>query len=236
MTRDSTAYTRTRERLREDILSGRLSPGSKLTVAALARRYDVSAMPVRAALQELRGQGLVSGEPRRAARVRVLEAEFVANVFDLRIAVLPLLYTRCVRFITNADIEELERIQDELEAAASLGDMVEVRRVNYKFHSLIYRIARNPEAAEVMDRNWALIDSLRAQLGFGAGRAKKLNRVHRKIIEALRRRDSDEAFQLNRLSSESAKEELIELLEKRTAGLPAPPAGMASERERQVAE
>ncbi len=212
MSEKATAYTQIRDRLRADIFAGLLKPGSKLTVAMLAKRYGVSPMPIRAALQELRGQGLITGEPRRAARVRTLDAEFVDNVFDLRIAVLKLLYERCVRFITNDDIEKVERIQDALEAATVEGDLQQIRRINHAFHTEIYRIANNPEAAEVMERNWILVDVLRAQFGYGPGRIDDLNRSHRGIIEALRRRDAKAAFELQRLSSERARRELISLV------------------------
>lgn len=215
MMNKTTAYSWVRSKLREDIFSGALKPGSKLTVSALAERYGVSPMPIRAALQELRGEGLIDGEPRRGAKVRPLDADFVENLFDLRIAVLALLYRRCVRFITNADIERIEEIQDALEAASAARDFEAIRRINYGFHCAIHFIANNPEAAQVIERNWILIDALRAQLGFLEGRLEAMNENHRRIIEALRQRDAEKAFDLQRRSSERAKSELIKLLHRR---------------------
>ena len=48
-----TAPGRVIDRLCADILSGHLPAGSRLVVAALAKRYGTSPMPIRAALQEL---------------------------------------------------------------------------------------------------------------------------------------------------------------------------------------
>ena len=199
-------------RLRDDIFAGVLSPGEKLTVSTLAKRYGVSPMPVRVALQELQGEGLISGEPNRGARVRVIDAEFVENVFDLRIAVLELLFHKCVRFISNADIERIETIQTQLEEAASSGDLDQVRLINRTFHSAIHAIARNPEAKMVVERNWILVDALRYKLGFREGRVREMNETHRSIIEALKRRDGQRAFALQKQSSELAKTELIDLV------------------------
>jgi DNA-binding GntR family transcriptional regulator len=209
----TTAYSRAYHKLREEIFSGELKPGSKLTVSMLSQRYGVGTMPIRAALQELRGEGLIIGQPQRGAMVRPLDAQFVENLFDLRIAVLTLLYRRCVRFITNADLEDIEEVQTRLEAASNRGDFENVRRINYEFHRTIHRIAQNPEAANVIERNWILIDALRAQFGFGDGRVDAMNKNHRLIIAALYERDGAKAFELQRSSSEKAKAELVRLVE-----------------------
>ena len=50
------------ERLRDAILTGELAPGERLSPAQLARRFDVSTMPVRDALQLLRDLIIESGE------------------------------------------------------------------------------------------------------------------------------------------------------------------------------
>jgi DNA-binding GntR family transcriptional regulator len=210
----STAYAAIRDRLRADIFSGALEPDSKLTVAALSRRYGVGAMPIRAALQELRGQGLVIGEPRRGARVRRVDAEFVSNIYELRIAILGILYPRCVRLIANRDIEELEAIQRKLDEATRRGDFPSVRRYNIEFHRTIYRIADNPEATDVIERNWGFIDSLRARFGFGEGRMDDANQSHHGIIEALRRRDAKTAVELATRSAERSRLDMIGLVTK----------------------
>ena len=50
------------QQIADDILSGRLAPGAKLDEQTLAARFEVSRTPVRAALRQLLGTGLV--EPR----------------------------------------------------------------------------------------------------------------------------------------------------------------------------
>ena len=200
------------DRLCEDILSGQLPPGSRLTVAALAERYRVSTMPIRAALQELRGRGLITIEPNRGARVRRVDADFINNIYDLRNAVWGIIIPRCIRFITNADIEELESIQSRMDAATTAGDTTEVRRHNRLFHHLIYETARNPEASAVLEQNWVLINGLRAIFGYGPGRLADTNTMHRALIDALRVRDGNKAIELVRTSADRSREDLIGLI------------------------
>ena len=62
--------------LRDDIISGSLPFGSRLRIDELATRYGVSHMPIREALRELHGEGLVVIEPNRGARVRSIDLSF----------------------------------------------------------------------------------------------------------------------------------------------------------------
>ena len=78
-----TAEDRVLDAVRRLIVTGACQPGEKLTVAALAKRLGVSAMPVRAALRQLAGEGLVDADPNRGARVRVLTAEDIRNLYLL---------------------------------------------------------------------------------------------------------------------------------------------------------
>lgn len=206
------AYARVRDRLRDDLLSGQFAPGQRLTVAELSARYRTSSMPIRVALQELHGQGLVALEPRRGARVRAVDEDFITNLYDLRIAVLTILYPRAVRHLSDADIEAVEAIQDAAERATEASDLSAVRRDTYRFHMRIYEAARNPEAFRVMERTWVLVNALRATYGFGPGRLEDANRNHREIVRALRARDAGRAIELARASAERARADLIGLV------------------------
>src|SRR3712207_3392027 len=63
-------YVRVREQLRTDILQGVFAPGERIKIAELSKRYGVSQMPVREALQMLQGEGLVTIAPNKGASIR----------------------------------------------------------------------------------------------------------------------------------------------------------------------
>src|SRR5262245_43781547 len=191
-----TSSTRVRDRLRHDILSGHFTPGERVTVGGLAKRYGTSPMPIREALQELQGQGLLTGIPRRGARIRAVDAEFMANVYDLRTAIIGLLIARCVRYITNADLEDVSGTPTEIERVSGHGDVDGILRAHHAFHDRLYRIAHNPEAHGVLERTWPLLNALRSRFGFGPGRHEESNRNHRRLIEALDQRDTAQAVKL----------------------------------------
>ena len=68
--RDATPLTRSlelREKIEEEIATGRVMPGSRLDETELATRYGVSRTPIREALIQLASSGLLEMRPRRGA-------------------------------------------------------------------------------------------------------------------------------------------------------------------------
>jgi DNA-binding GntR family transcriptional regulator len=203
--------------LRRLIVEGALPPGAKLTVAALARRLGAGATPVRAALKLLEGEGLVEAHPYRGAWVRVLAAEDIRNLYRLRAAVLGLLVPDVVRHVSNAGLDALDALEARFEAAAQAGDGPGAMAVNQDFHRALFAAARNPDAAAVMERSWALVEALRLRLGFGPGRLARSVESHRALLAALRARDAEAATALAVASSDAA---MADLLDRATARAP----------------
>jgi DNA-binding GntR family transcriptional regulator len=73
------------EQLREDILAGRLQPGSRLVECDLTARFAVSRGPVREALRRLSADGLIEHWPHRGAVVRRLTEREIRELFLIRI-------------------------------------------------------------------------------------------------------------------------------------------------------
>ena len=78
-----TGYSRLRDLIRLDIVAGRLRPGARLKIAELAARYDTSAIPVREALQQLQGEGIVTFIANRGASVRTIDENFIRNIHEI---------------------------------------------------------------------------------------------------------------------------------------------------------
>ncbi len=197
-------------RLRRLIVEGALAPGAKLTVAALAAQLGAGATPLRAALRTLEVEGLVQSHPHRGAWVRALTPQDIRNIYRLRGAVLRLLVPDVVRHVSDADLEELEALETRFEAAAEAGDAADAMQANEAFHRALLAIARNPDAAAVMVRSWALVEALRLRLGFGPGRLRRSVQSHRALLAAIRRRDGQKATELAVTSSDNAMADLLE--------------------------
>ncbi len=70
--------------LREDILTGRLTPGTALSEVELAESLGVSRTPLRAALARLALEGLVDTTRGRTGVVSAVSVESITDLFELR--------------------------------------------------------------------------------------------------------------------------------------------------------
>ena len=197
------------DRIRDDIVAGALPFGSRLTLDLLAQRYSVGHMPVREALRQLQGEGLVVLTPNRGARVRAVDIEFVRNVFDLRIAIEAMLARRAAERIEPPRIAELDALESELEMKARSRDYAALLAINREFHRTINDAAHNPEASAVLDRHRRLIAALWNVYGYGDDRAAGVISDHRYIIAALASHDADAAASLAMAHAAKAKQALI---------------------------
>lgn len=111
------AYTQ----LRELILSGHLEPGSRVHERQISERIGLSRTPVREAVRRLSSEGLIRTEPHRGAFIEKVEFSEVVEIFDVG----AVLEARCARLATRkmqpAQIEEMERLYQQMEEVAGQG-------------------------------------------------------------------------------------------------------------------
>lgn len=198
-----------RLRIRDDIVSGALGFGERITMDALASRYGVSHMPVREALRELQGEGLVQIEPNRGARVRSIDSSFVENLFEIRTALEVMMARRAATRCTPADIEALHAIEDTLEQNIASGDHARVVAENHHFHQAINRCAANGDALPIIDKHWTLLAALWRHFGYGQDRFTGVANDHRNLIDAMALHDQEAAAMIMGAHATKAKLALL---------------------------
>jgi DNA-binding GntR family transcriptional regulator len=208
------------DRIRDDIVAGTLPFGSRLTLQQLTSRYKAGQMPIREALRQLQGEGLIVQEPNRGARVRAVDVEFVRNIFDLRIAIESMLARRAAERIQPEQIASLETVEREFEACIEARDFNGALAANRKFHRIINDAASNPEASALLDRHWRLIAALWNVHGYGEERAAGVISDHHQLIRAFASRDTDVAACLAMAHAAKAKQELIARMLRKPASVP----------------
>lgn len=195
--------------LRKEVLSGQYAAGDRIKIAEFAAQFKVSAMPVREALRTLEAEGLLQIVPNKGAIVRLVDEDFVRNIYDIRAALEVLLAERACLNMTFDTRRVLEEIQAKIEAAASAGDADGMMQLNAKFHSEINVLGRNPEAERLLALNQNIIVAFRRQFGFAEGRLNSIAEEHRAILNAMFRRDLAEATSLVRMHVVSARDDMI---------------------------
>lgn len=196
-------------RIRDDIVSGALRFGERITMDALASRYGVSHMPVREALRELQGEGLVQIEPNRGARVRSIDSNFVENLFEIRTALEVMMVRRAAARCTPSDIAELQAIEETLEQCIVAGDHALLVAENRRFHQAINRSASNADALPLIDKHWMLLAALWRHYGYGQDRFTGVANDHQNLIQALAAHDQEAAAMIMGAHATKAKLALL---------------------------
>ncbi len=180
------------EGLRRGILSGALESGQPLRQEQIARDFEVSAVPVREALRQLAGEGLVALSPNRGARVSQVSYEEAREITEIRVSLESLALRLSVPNMTEGDFRQAEKVLDLWDAEE---DPATFTQLNWRFHTILYEPARQP-------RLMAMIRSLHASFDLYVGKYSAAwmglkvpaQRQHRHIVEACRRGDTEAAI------------------------------------------
>jgi DNA-binding GntR family transcriptional regulator len=204
------AYARLREQIRSDVVSGIWKLGQHMTLAELSTYYGVSANPVREALHQLQGEGVVEMRQNRGAVVRQVDAVFVKNVYDVRGAIEGMLAAEAARRATQDDILRITSFVEAYEQAVATGEIGQIVQANRALHQTINRVGDNPLALEIFDGRSSLIDALRRSLGSRPGRLDEIVVEHRDILAAIASGDADRAFKTAQNHTTRARDHMLD--------------------------
>lgn len=207
------AYEQIRDILREEIISGKIPKNTRLIMANLAVRFGVSQNPVREALQRLQGEGLIQVFPRKGARVRSIDIDYIRNVYIIRGVIEGLLARQSVEFISGETISKLKNINERYLAEIKISNKTKIRIVNKEFHKTIYACSNNLEAYSIYERYEGLLGSLRRKYGFDIERQKACFEEHQAAIGALESKNGIYLENLIRVHIERALDELLALMQ-----------------------
>src|SRR6201991_4827488 len=137
---------RVRDLLEEAILEGELKPGERLRAEALAQRFGTSRTPIREALLQLEGQGLVEVEPNRGAVVRAFDREDLLDLYRVRALLEPAAAALAARRLESREWHRLQTLCDRAETAP-VEDQIEY---NEQFHRIVAEASGSPRLQAAM--------------------------------------------------------------------------------------
>ena len=180
-------------RIREDILSGRLIDGRKLTEQTICDQYKVSRTPVREALSKLEVEGLIENIPNRGAFIRGLSRQDIADIMTMRKIYEIQAVRWAVERITDEEMDELEENFEFMEFYTLKNDIEKMLNINRSFHRMIYSASHNRMLAQLLSSYQNYIRHAAASLSRTEDYLQTVLGEHRKIFLAIRERDADAA-------------------------------------------
>jgi DNA-binding GntR family transcriptional regulator len=180
-------------RLRDAIVDGQFHPNERLVEADLARMFGAGRTSIRAALVRLDQEGLVHREPHRGARVRLVSEKEALEIEEVRAALEQLVIRLAATRVTDADLDDLRGMLEEMRRRVTQGDPLGYSELNAQFHQRIWEVGGNQTAINLLGtlKSQGLRFQYRTILQ--PGRPHRSLREHEEIVEALASRQPDAA-------------------------------------------
>lgn len=189
--------TRVYERVRGDILSGRLEPGERLVEMRLAGQLGVSQGTVREAIKRLAAEGLILNLPHRGSYVTSVDPTEARHAYRARAALERIAAADFCAHGTSADLDAVEAQVEAMRTAARKGDGDALVTHDATFHRLVWERCANP----VLPKLWDVLEPSMRSLTPLSNRLyfmdlHQVAETHQPLVDALRAKDVDRAADL----------------------------------------
>lgn len=172
------------DRVRTDIILGKLTSGRHLTQQELCFQYGTSRMPARDALLLLAYEGFVIDEGAGRVRVAPLDRRSIEDLFRIE----GVLHGLACRMVSErARIEEIDELGTVSEAMTSATDDATRRAEHQRFHRLVNLYAQSSKLRSAIRPLSQQIPS--DFVTIVPGWVEKAATMHREVLDAMRRRD-----------------------------------------------
>ncbi len=211
MDSQQTLRERIADMLREAIVRGELKAGTRLQEVEIATQYHTSRTPVRESLRQLESEGFLVIKPRRGAVVAPITAKDVREFYELKSILEAYAARRAVDLLTDNQIDQMERLNNELEECYSRSDVSRMVPVHNAFHEIFVEACGNERLSSMIKSLVKQFQRFRIALSHTDGVAESI-RLHREIIQAFRERDRERVAQLVAENSSQGGEMLVSRL------------------------
>lgn len=174
--------------VRDEIMSGALPAGHRLSERNISEQYGVSSrVPVREALRRLKSEGLVDQQFRRRARVHGLSAREIANLGEMHLAFDSLALRQAAERRTPEDLETLRARLDDCLAVDPEAEPGELLRRGGIFRHAVFDAAHD----EILDEVYYLLEGRIELLFRGSVGLPQSTWIYEQIFDAVLRGDAE---------------------------------------------
>lgn len=182
--------------LKRKILTGELSPGTRLLVLDIAGQFRVSQAPVREALERMKQEGLIIGIRNKGSVVSNITSKEIRDLFVLREIIEGYAVRTSMPTLSESDYATLEAIIQRMEEAVEQSDTLSILELDMDFHGFFYKRCDNQAILELWNHMRTKVMRFMA-ISNQHSTTEMLADWHRMLIDALRTGDgntAEEAF------------------------------------------
>ena len=181
------------EQLKRQILTGDITPGTRMMEVDLAEEMGVSRTPVREAIRKLEKEGLVTIEPRRGAYASDISVKDMVDTMEVREHLESLAASLAAQTMTDEQRVELERIADAYTKAIHNNNMEEMIHYDELFHKGIVNASGNKTLIQISESVQELALRFRYLYYDDLSRYGSMPMEHKQILDAIENNDPDSA-------------------------------------------
>jgi len=184
--------------LRENIISGNIRPGEKITENQIANTLNISRPPIREAFRILATEGLITLVPRKGAFVSELSTREVKEIYEMKSMMESFATRLAIPTIEKKEISELDSILNLMEEKIKENNFKEIQRLNIEFHRKMIKISKNQKLIYLYE---SIVLPIRRyqRVGLSAPSSWEMSLAeHRNIVKAIRSKNIELAEKLTR--------------------------------------
>jgi GntR family transcriptional regulator, rspAB operon transcriptional repressor len=181
------------QRLRDDILSLALKPGTAVSEKDLSLAYGVGRTPVREALLRLSDEGLVEVIPKSGTVVTRIPMSKLPQAIVIRKALEDVAVRAAATRASVSDLMEIRMLLQRQSEAAAAGDEAGFHQADEDFHAAIAAAAGYPDIWDLVKQVKVEVDRYRRLTLPQAGRMVRVQGDHAAVADALEARDPEAA-------------------------------------------
>jgi len=172
------------------IVEKELLPGAKINQIRLAERLKASRTPIVKALHKLESQGLVDSVPESGFFVHELSMLELVELWELRESLDTIIVTQLVDTVSQEQIAQLDQLVERFEQSARRADEAQYLKTDRSFHDRLLELSQKALVRKINDyfqvyNRCYMVGLLR--------KPEETLPEHRRIVDALRKRDAGEA-------------------------------------------
>jgi DNA-binding GntR family transcriptional regulator len=187
-------------------------PGEQLHIEYFTEKLEVSRTPVREAFLRLATEGLVDVRPRVGYFVSAITEQDIYDLFEAREIVETLAARQAASALTDEDLDQIRDLMQQSSQAVENEDYDLFLEKEVQFHEMLQKHVHNKRLLAFMDSLNDLTYRERVLSTHSKENIEKTIIEHNRIMDALLKRDSEDAGRRMAEHLENVKQRLVEFI------------------------
>jgi DNA-binding GntR family transcriptional regulator len=178
--------------IKQKIISGELNPGDRIVETKLARELEISQTPIREAIRQLVGEGVVTIVPNKGPLVRTFSAKDIFEIYSYRAVLEGMAIRLAVHNASNTDVRHLEQFYSEMKLKLLDDSIVSLSQDSGYIHYYIFKLSKHSVLLDMFEFISFRIQLVNRIVGRKFSKEREVSE-HEELIEALKQGDPDQA-------------------------------------------